>query len=202
MLSGRAQPERELDFYDIKGALESAVEAMNLSPLEFEAAEIKHLRPGQSAAVSFGGARVGCIGRLSEAAAGQYKFRQPVFVAEVDLTALLASSELPVLYSPLPRFPSIVRDVSLLVGQAHCPREQTCVPLGEQLFTLLIWLCSHSALIQHFVSGLPGLVSSGFWTDPLSSNHDLTFKPLLLSEKTLWNSDYMCNFARRSQRKF
>ncbi|HEV2903452.1 MAG TPA: phenylalanine--tRNA ligase subunit beta, partial [Pyrinomonadaceae bacterium] len=117
MLTGRAQPERELDFYDIKGALESAVEAMNLPSLEFEAAEIKHLRPGQSAAISVSGHRVGLIGRLSEAAAGQYKFRQPVFVAEVDLTALLDASELPVLYSQLPRFPSIVRDVSLLVDR-------------------------------------------------------------------------------------
>ncbi|MGZ5436684.1 MAG: phenylalanine--tRNA ligase subunit beta [Pyrinomonadaceae bacterium] len=117
MLAGRAQPERDLDFYDIKGALESAVEAMNLPPLEFEASEIKHLRPGQSAAISASGHRVGSIGRLSEAAAGQYKFRQPVFVAEVDLTVLLDASELPVLYSQLPRFPSIVRDVSLLVDR-------------------------------------------------------------------------------------
>ena len=117
MLAGRAQPERDTDFYDIKGALESAVEAMNLAPLEFEATEIKHLRAGQSAAISVSGVRVGSIGRLSEAAAGQYKFRQPVFVAEVDLTALLESSELPVLYSQLPRFPSIVRDVSLLVDR-------------------------------------------------------------------------------------
>ena len=117
MLGGRAQPERELDFYDLKGALESAVEAMNLASLEFEAAEIKHLRPGQSAAISASGRPVGSIGRLSEAAAGLYKFRQPVFVAEVDVTALLASSQLPVLYSQLPRFPSIVRDVSLLVDR-------------------------------------------------------------------------------------
>jgi phenylalanyl-tRNA synthetase beta chain len=38
-------------------------------------------------------------------------------VAEVDLTALLEMPEQPVLYSPLPRFPSIVRDVSLLVDR-------------------------------------------------------------------------------------
>jgi phenylalanyl-tRNA synthetase beta chain len=117
MLARRAQADRDLDFYDIKGALESAVEAMNLPPLEFEAAEIKHLRTGQAAAINTGGNRVGSIGRLSEAAAGQYKFRQPVFVAEVDLTALLESNQLPVLYSQLPRFPSIVRDLSLLVDR-------------------------------------------------------------------------------------
>ena len=117
MLANRAEPTKDLDFYDAKGAMEAAVEAMNLPPVEFAAAEVKHLRPGQSAAVSLKGARVGSVGRLSERVAAQYKFRQPVFVAEIDLTALLTADELPVLYSPLPRFPSIVRDVSLLVGR-------------------------------------------------------------------------------------
>src|SRR6266404_2534633 len=50
--ANRAQAERELDFFDLKGALESAVEAMNLPPLDFEMAEVKHLRAGQSAAIS------------------------------------------------------------------------------------------------------------------------------------------------------
>jgi phenylalanyl-tRNA synthetase beta chain len=115
--ANRAQAERELDFFDLKGALESAVEAMNLPPLDFEKAEVKHLRLGQSAAISLKGRRVGSIGRLSESLAGAHKFRQPVFLAEVDLTTLLEGEELPVLYSPLPRFPSIVRDLSLLVDR-------------------------------------------------------------------------------------
>jgi hypothetical protein len=55
----------------------------------------------------------------------------------------------------------ILCGISLLVGQAHCPHEQTFISLGEQLFTLLVWLCGHSALIQHLVSGLSGLVPSG-----------------------------------------
>lgn len=115
MEADRAVADREIDFFDLKGALESAIEAMNLPPLDFEMMAVKHLRPGQSAGISIGGARVGSIGRLAEAVAAAHKFRQPVFVAEVDLTALLEIKEQPVLYSPLPRFPSIVRDVSLLV---------------------------------------------------------------------------------------
>jgi phenylalanyl-tRNA synthetase beta chain len=116
MLADRAQPERELDFYDLKGVLEAGIEAMNLPPLNFEASKLKHLRPGQSALIRSGDNPVGSIGRLSESV-GEYKFRQPVLVAEIDLTALLESPELPVRYSPLPRFPSIVRDVSLLVAR-------------------------------------------------------------------------------------
>jgi len=117
MLAHRAQSERELDFYDLKGALEAGAEAMNSLSFDFEAAEIKHLRAGQSASIQIGETALGSIGRLSESVAREYKFRQPVYVAEVDVTALLESKELPVLYSPLPRFPSIVRDVSLLVAR-------------------------------------------------------------------------------------
>jgi phenylalanyl-tRNA synthetase beta chain len=117
MEANRAEAGREIDFFDLKGALESANEAMNLPPLDFEMAAVKHLRSGQSAAIGTGGTRVGSIGRLAETVAAAHKFRQPVFVAEVDLTALLRMKELPVLYSPLPRFPSIVRDVSLLVDR-------------------------------------------------------------------------------------
>lgn len=58
---------------------------------------------------------IGTIGTLAEEIAAAYKFRQPVFDAEIDLSTLLEKSETPVLYSPLPRFPSVVRDVSLLL---------------------------------------------------------------------------------------
>ncbi|HEV7373771.1 MAG TPA: phenylalanine--tRNA ligase subunit beta [Pyrinomonadaceae bacterium] len=115
---GRAGASRELDFYDLKGALEASVDAMNLKPLRFEAAHIKHLRDGQAARISIDGNKaIGSIGRLDEAVAALYKFRQAVYVAEVDLSALLEAEEMPVLYAPLARYPSVVRDISLLVGR-------------------------------------------------------------------------------------
>jgi phenylalanyl-tRNA synthetase beta chain len=117
LAANRAQAERELDFFDLKGALDAAVDAMNLPPLDFEMAAVKHLRAGQSAAISIQGTAIGSIGPLAESIGGAYKFRQPIWLAEVDLTTLLEIKELPVLYSPLPRFPSIVRDVSLLVNR-------------------------------------------------------------------------------------
>jgi phenylalanyl-tRNA synthetase beta chain len=108
---------RESDFYDLKGALESAADAMRVIGLGFEAASVRHLREGQSARVTLRGEDVGTLGRLSEEVATHYKFRQPVYVAEVSLTALLTSVEEPSRYAPLPRFPSVVRDVSLLADR-------------------------------------------------------------------------------------
>jgi phenylalanyl-tRNA synthetase beta chain len=115
--AGRAAAPRELDFYDLKGALEAAADAMKLPPLEFSAARARHLREGQSAQVSLGGRAVGWIGRLSDEIAATYKFRQPVYVAEVSMTALLATDELPARYAPLARFPGVVRDASLVVDR-------------------------------------------------------------------------------------
>jgi phenylalanyl-tRNA synthetase beta chain len=115
--AGKAQSVRDLDFFDLKGAVEAAVDAMNLPPLQFAAAGVKHLHAGQAAMITANGAPLGTIGRLARSIADTYKFRQPVYVAELDLTGLLEMPERPVLYSPLPRFPSIVRDVSLLVDR-------------------------------------------------------------------------------------
>jgi phenylalanyl-tRNA synthetase beta chain len=113
----KATPIRDLDFFDVKGALCVAAEAMSLPPLTFEAGAVKHLRAGQSAIVQLNGASIGSIGRLAEETATAHKFRQAVFVAEIDLTTLLQCPEQPVLYAPLPRFPSVTRDVSLLVDR-------------------------------------------------------------------------------------
>jgi phenylalanyl-tRNA synthetase beta chain len=116
--ANRAETVRDLDFFDLKGALEAAIEAMNLPPLSFGSTAVKHLGPGQSAAILMDGIRIGSIGRLAESIASEYKFRQPVFVAELDLSSLLEHPEQPVLYARLPRFPSVVRDVSLLVDRS------------------------------------------------------------------------------------
>jgi phenylalanyl-tRNA synthetase beta chain len=114
----RAQPGRELDFFDLKGALEAAVDWMNLSPLGFAQASVRHLRPGQTASIKLAdGTDIGSMGRLAEQVAASYKFRQPVYVLELDLSALLSGPAKAIQYSPLPRYPSVTRDISLLVNR-------------------------------------------------------------------------------------
>jgi phenylalanyl-tRNA synthetase beta chain len=118
LTEGRVQAERELDFFQLKGALEAAVDAMGLGPLTFSSAAIAHLRPGQSAAIFLDDETpLGSLGRLSESLAQPYKFRQPVYLAEIDLSSLLESRGRPLQYAPLPRYPAVVRDVTLLVGR-------------------------------------------------------------------------------------
>jgi phenylalanyl-tRNA synthetase beta chain len=134
---------RALDFFDLKGALEAAADAMRVGALEYEPATVRHLREGQSARVTLGGAGVGSIGRLAEEVAAAYKFRQPVFVAEVNLTSLLTSGERRARYTPLPRYPSVVRDVSLVA-----PRAVAYGEMRRAIFSLGIEECRDVLLVD------------------------------------------------------
>jgi phenylalanyl-tRNA synthetase beta chain len=110
--------QRELDFYDAKGAVEAALEAVGFGNLVFSAADARHLRKGQSAEISTDGKKLGSIGRLNEELTADYKFKQAVYVAELDLQTLLDAETAPDLYHALPKYPSVVRDVSLLVSRS------------------------------------------------------------------------------------
>src|SRR5262249_15917394 len=91
----------------------------NLSPLSFSPASASHLRVGQSAQIKLSdGTAIGTIGRLAESVAAAYKFRQSVYVLELDLGALLSGPAKLIQYSPLPRYPSVTRDISLLVNRS------------------------------------------------------------------------------------
>jgi phenylalanyl-tRNA synthetase beta chain len=150
VLTGEALEEgrsagRALDFFDLKGALEAATDAMRAGELEFAPASVRHLREGQAARVMLGGAEVGSLGRLSDGpdeVGAIYKFRQPVFVAEVNLGAMLSAGERAARYTPLPRFPSVVRDVSLIAD-----RRVTFGAMRHAIFSLGIEECRGVMLV-------------------------------------------------------
>jgi phenylalanyl-tRNA synthetase beta chain len=145
----RAQAERELDFFDLKGALEAAVDWMNLSPLTFAPSAARHLRVGQSAVINSGdGTAIGTIGRLAESVGTSYKFRQPVYVLELDLGALLHGPAKLIQYSPLPRYPSVTRDISLLVNRNVALDEIIAAVHNEQVAD-----CSDVKLVGTFAGG-------------------------------------------------
>src|SRR5215467_4427165 len=105
-----------LDFYDLKGAIESVAEAMGLPALEFEPDETcEFLHPGRRAEVRLGQEVIGVMGQLHPRIAARYKFKQPVFVADLNLRMMLLADRAEVRYHPLPKFPTVVRDLALLV---------------------------------------------------------------------------------------
>lgn len=114
-----------LDFYDVKGLLETLVEVLSIRGLNFaplgavaegEATGQAYLHTGRAALIMHGGHTLGRVGQLHPRIATSYKFKQPVFVAELDFGALLTSERTEARYRPLPKFPQAQRDVALLMA--------------------------------------------------------------------------------------
>lgn len=118
MEAGRAKPVRNLDFYDVKGAAEAGLEAAGCSGASFRPEVIGHLQSGQSAAIYSGTRRIGTLGKIKREIADYYKFKQSVYVAEIDLQAIFETARAPVSYRPLSKYPSIVRDLTLSVNRS------------------------------------------------------------------------------------
>jgi phenylalanyl-tRNA synthetase beta chain len=140
---GHAGASRELDFYDLKGALEAALAAANVADVEFAAAATaRHLREGQAAQLLLAGRAAGTLGRLADDVAAAYKFKQPVYVAEVDFSVLLAAAEAGVRYAPLARYPAVMRDASLVA-----PRRVTFAEMQRAVVELSLEQVRRVALV-------------------------------------------------------
>lgn len=113
----KAISERDLDFYDAKGSIEAALAAVGVDNVSFIPAVVRHLRQGQAARIQVDGRDVGSVGRLNDDLAATYKFRQSIFVAEIDLQTVLSIEQAPLAYRPLSIYPGIVRDISFVVGR-------------------------------------------------------------------------------------
>ncbi|HKP13034.1 MAG TPA: phenylalanine--tRNA ligase subunit beta, partial [Blastocatellia bacterium] len=123
VMSGAAQPDdwrgaRPADFYDLAGAVEAVMGSLNVSGFTIERARVEYLHPGQSAVLIRDGEEVARYGRLHPRVAQVYKFRQPVYVAEIEFARLLELPADDVRYSALPRLPASSRDVSMLMPDA------------------------------------------------------------------------------------
>ncbi|HKQ73932.1 MAG TPA: phenylalanine--tRNA ligase subunit beta [Blastocatellia bacterium] len=108
-----------VDFYDLKGAVESVAEAIGLPALKFTPDDTcGFLHPGRRAEVRLDREVIGIMGQLHPRLAARYKFKQPVFVADLNLRNMLLADQAEVRYHPLPKFPMVVRDLALLIDTA------------------------------------------------------------------------------------
>jgi len=114
---------RAVDFSDIKGVVEQLLSLLVGTPkgvpYEFSETATPYLVSGRAARITLNGKTIGEFGQLSTAIAESRDLpaEDEVYAGEIDLDALTAAAPAETLRtSPLPRYPSVVRDVSILVA--------------------------------------------------------------------------------------
>jgi phenylalanyl-tRNA synthetase beta chain len=106
---------RKVDFFDVKADVE-ALSALIATPFCYTAAVHPALHPGQSAQISTAcGETVGWIGMLHPTLEKQLGFDNPVFLFELAQEVIL-QRQVPH-FSPLSKFPSVRRDMALIVKE-------------------------------------------------------------------------------------
>lgn len=117
-LGWQEKPE-PVNFFHLKGALEGLFRRLGIEGIEFQPArDIPFLHPHIAAAISRRGLAIGLLGRLQPELEERYKFKQPVFLAEIDIERLLPISHPEKLFERPSRFPATYRDVSFLVDNS------------------------------------------------------------------------------------
>ena len=112
--------QRPIDFFDVKGLVEAVAGALQVEATFDGATLPSYLVRGRAATVSVGGRALGSLGLLAPgiAASAGLSPTEDVYVAELDLDALTASRiAAPLTVKPLPRYPSIARDISIVVDE-------------------------------------------------------------------------------------
>lgn len=110
--------DAKLDIYDAKGLLEEFLESFGLRGITYNRREEKSTLFLESASITLGKMSVGEIGQLLPSLARKYDLRDAVFLAELNLDLLLARRNTSKSFKSLPAFPSIRRDIAMLVPEA------------------------------------------------------------------------------------
>ena len=108
-----------VNFFSIKGELEAIFAGLRLRKAAYCAdATNPTYHPGRCAKVSIDGIDVGYIGQIHPIVAQNYGMDLDVYCAEINFTKLFDLQLSDPTYTPLPKYPSVTRDLSLLCDEA------------------------------------------------------------------------------------
>ena len=113
-----------VDFFALKGAVEALLCAARTPDVRFTAdTETAAFHPGRCAAVWSGDTLLGTLGQIHPDVCAAYGLDGATYCAEIDVVLLHDLEGAEPVYTPLPRFPAITRDIAVVCDAA--------VPVGE-----------------------------------------------------------------------
>ena len=117
-------------FFTLKGELEAIFSGLRLKKASYSAERNNpSYHPGRCAHVTIDGVDVGVLGQVHPLVAKNYGMESEVYCAEINFTKLLELQLPDATYTPLPKYPSVSRDLAIV-----CDEEVT-VAQAEDVIT-------------------------------------------------------------------
>jgi phenylalanyl-tRNA synthetase beta chain len=109
-------PREALDFYDVKGDVESVLAlAGDVSELRFEADTLSCLRPGRTARIRRNGVAVGWIGELHPRLTKDLGLNNTLLLFELEIELAFTAKALQ--FNKISKFPSVRRDLAVVIDE-------------------------------------------------------------------------------------
>ena len=106
-------------FFSLKGELEAIFKGLRVKKASYSAVKDNpSYHPGRCAKVSIEGIDVGVIGQVHPLVAKNYGIDADIYCAEINFTAILDLLLPDATYTPLPKYPSVTRDLALVCDEA------------------------------------------------------------------------------------
>jgi phenylalanyl-tRNA synthetase beta chain len=122
--------KKPVDFYVVKGILEGLFSKLGLQEkIQFQQAEVAGMHPGRTAEILLNGKKVGFVGQIHPQVQKD-KDLKDTYVCELNLREVLVEGNEPLKYHSIPRYPSITRDIALVVDQDKSAGELKSVIQG------------------------------------------------------------------------
>jgi len=112
---GWTEEEREMDFFDAKGALEGLLDGLGVEEWELGSPLSEPFHPARSAQLVIDGQLAGALGEIHPKIAERFDLPGRVAVAEVDLAELASAGAPLVSYCEIPRLPPVRRDLAFVL---------------------------------------------------------------------------------------
>ncbi len=107
-----------MDFYDLKGSVESLLEGLKIEGAAYEPAEHPSFHPGKCARLLLAGHQAGVFGELHPLVREQYPLiESPVILGTFDLQMILEAAPLRYELEPVPAYPPVLEDLALVVAE-------------------------------------------------------------------------------------
>lgn len=117
-------------FFHLKGVVESLAAELRVGHTSFTPVTVPWLHPGRAAQFSIENKPLGTLGELHPDVAALAELPPGVYVAELDLDDVLRHAVFQPQFTPLPKYPSVRRDLAAVVPQGVSAAEVERV-IGE-----------------------------------------------------------------------
>ena len=119
------------DFYSLKGILETILKELNIKKYKFNPYELEKTTYGKIfkhnnlAEIIINKEPVGIIGELDHNVRANFNIKEKVIIVDIELDQILKSASSIKNYKPIPKYPAIIEDLTLVVDKN--------IPVGDIL---------------------------------------------------------------------